>query len=135
MTTQFNFEGIDVVENYGDVKVYIEGRVLDITYEDDHELIDLLRLEDVNLDEFRSPADLATRVLHTVLSSARNEVCVAQIKLDLCCHFGGYREAWKAARDYLDGQCNVDWPMIEQAIDSAGEYWRVESYLEKLPYH
>lgn len=134
MTTQlFNSQSIDIVENYGDVKVYIEDRVIDATYLDDSELIDFLLLEDVNLDEIRYPADLATRVLHTVLASARNEASIEQIKLDLCCHFEGYREARAAAKNYLNGQCNIDWPMIEQAIEAAGEYWRLQSYLEKLP--
>ena len=133
MTTQFNFEGIDVVEHYGDIKVYVEGRIIDITYEDDYELKDLLWLENINLDEFRYPADLATRVLHTVLASARNEASIAQIKLDLCCHFEDYHEARAAAENYLNGQCNIDWPMLEQAIDRAGEVWCIESYLEKLP--
>ena len=123
----------DLDESYGDVRIVCEGRIIDMTYEDESELIDLFVLEDVEISEFRYPADLRTQVLHTILASKSEEVSIKEIRAMLIYRFQGCKKAMKAAESYLDGYLNPDWPLLEQAIDRAGEFWRIESYLEKLP--
>ena len=123
----------DLNESYGDVRIVCEGRIIDVTYEDERELIDLFVLEDIEISEFRYPADLKTQMLHAVLASKSKEVSIKEIRAMLIYRFQGRRKAMEAAEDYLNGYLNPDWPLLEQAIDRAGEFWRIESYLEKLP--
>ena len=123
----------DIDESYGDARIVFEGRVIDVTYENESELIDLFVLEDIKIGEFRYPADLRTQVLHTVLASKSEEVSIKEIRAMLIYRFQGRKKAMKAAEAYLDGYLNPDWPILDQAIDRAGEFWRIESYLQKLP--
>ena len=123
----------DLDESYGDVRIVCEGRIIDVTYEDESELIDLFVLEDLEIGEFRYPTDLKTQVLHTILASKSEEVSIKEIRDMLVYRFQGRKKAMKAAEVYLNGYLNPDWPILEQAIDRAGEFWRIESYLKKLP--